>query len=74
MTLRKTFEGDFKKVELTWGTAREKQKVEFYREKGVAALSSMETKKKNGPIDSKLGMIIYDTVRNNVENVETLQS
>ncbi len=28
MSLRKTFEGDFKKMELTWGTA-EKQKREF---------------------------------------------
>ncbi len=30
-------------MELTWGTAeREKQKVEFYGEKRVAALSSMD--------------------------------
>ena len=37
---RKTFEGDLKKMELTWGRA-EKQKRDIHGEKGVAALSLM---------------------------------
>ncbi len=41
MTLRKTFEGDFEKMEhVEW--PREKQNVKFLGEKGVAALSSMD--------------------------------
>ncbi len=40
MTMRKTFEGDFKKMELTWGTAeREAKKRDIHGGKGVAALS-----------------------------------
>ncbi len=40
MTLSKTFEGNFKKMVLTWEMAkRAKQKKEFHGEKGVAALS-----------------------------------
>ena len=42
MTLRKTFDGDFRKIELTWGRPREKQKRYIHREKGVAALSLMD--------------------------------
>ena len=42
MTLRKTFEGDFKKMELTWKRPREKQKRDIHVEKGVAALSLMD--------------------------------
>ena len=42
ITLRKTFDGDYKKMELTWGTAkREKQRIELHGETGVTALSSM---------------------------------
>ncbi len=40
MTLRKTFQGDFKKMELTWGKAERKAKEkEINGEKGVASLS-----------------------------------
>ncbi len=42
MTLRKTFEGDLKKMELTWGTAKGKQKRDIHGEKGVAALSLLD--------------------------------
>ena len=45
MTLRKTFEGYLKKMELTWGTA-EKQKRDIHGEKGVAALSLMDRSNK----------------------------
>ena len=37
MTPRKTFEGDFKNMELTWGTG--KQKRDIHGGKGVAVLS-----------------------------------
>ncbi len=33
MTLRKTFEGEFKKMELTWGTAEESKREKFMEEK-----------------------------------------
>ena len=33
MTLRKTFEGDFKKMELTWGTAEREAKERISRRK-----------------------------------------
>ena len=33
MTLRKTFEGDFKKMELTWGTAEREAKETFMEKK-----------------------------------------
>ena len=39
MTLRKTFEGDFKKTELTWGTAENEAKDRILGEKGMAELS-----------------------------------
>ena len=39
MTLRKTFEGDIKKMELTWGTAEREAKRDVHGGKGVAALS-----------------------------------
>ncbi len=41
MTLRKTFEGDFKKMELTWGMAEreEKERLSWPGGKGEAALS-----------------------------------
>ena len=42
MTLRKTFEGDLKKIEMTWGTAER----EIHREKGVAALTLMDRRNK----------------------------
>ena len=38
MTLRKTFEGDFKKMELTWGTAESEAK-DHYGEKEMTPLS-----------------------------------
>ncbi len=45
-TLRKTFEVNFKKMELTRGTAeRKRQKSELYGEKGVTALSLMDRSK-----------------------------
>ena len=39
MTLRKTFEGDLKKMELTWGTAESEAKDDHYGKKEMAALS-----------------------------------
>ncbi len=39
MTLRKAFEGDLKKMELTWGTAEREAKRDIHGGKGVAALS-----------------------------------
>ncbi len=33
MALRKTFEGDFKKMELTWGTAEREAKERIHGEK-----------------------------------------
>ena len=39
MTLRKTFEGDFKKMELTWGTAESEAKDRSLWRKRNAALS-----------------------------------
>ncbi|MCP3668516.1 MAG: hypothetical protein GY696_39545 [Gammaproteobacteria bacterium] len=33
MTLRKTFEGDIKKMELTWGTAEREERETFREEK-----------------------------------------
>ena len=33
MTLRKTFDGDIKKMELTWGTAEREAKEETFMEK-----------------------------------------
>ncbi len=36
--MRKTFEGDLKKMELTWVRPREKQKRDVHGRKGVAAL------------------------------------
>ncbi len=54
MNLRKTFEGDFKKMELTWEMAkRAKQKKEFHGEKGVAALSEMDRSKQRRRIKFK---------------------
>ena len=41
MTIRKTFNGDFKKMEPTCGTAEREAKREFHGEKGMAALSLM---------------------------------
>ena len=43
MTLRKTFEGDFEKMELTW--PRVKQKIEIHGEKEMAPLSLMDRSK-----------------------------
>ncbi len=43
MTLRNTFDVDFKKMELTWGTAeREAKERDIHGGKGVAALSIMD--------------------------------
>ena len=39
MTLRKTFEGDLKKIELTLGTAEREAKERYHGGKGVAAFS-----------------------------------
>ncbi len=38
MTLRKTFDGDFKKMELTWGTAERGTKERYPWRRGVTAL------------------------------------
>ena len=38
LTLRNFFDGDFKEMELTWGTAER----EFHEEKGRAVLSSLD--------------------------------
>ncbi len=46
MTLRKSFQGDFKKIELTLGTAERKAKERIVWKKGVAALSSMDSKER----------------------------
>ena len=45
MTIRKTFKGDFKKMEPTCGTAEREAKREFHGEKGMAALSLMDRRK-----------------------------
>ena len=42
MTLRKTFEGDLEKMELTWGTAEREAKEKISWRKRIAALSSMD--------------------------------
>ena len=47
MILRKTFEGDLKKMELTWeSTERVKLKIEIHGEKEMAALSLMNSRNK----------------------------
>ncbi len=45
MALRKTFEGDFKMMELILGIAEREEKAEFHGEKGLAALSLMDRRK-----------------------------
>ena len=46
MTLRKTFEGDLKKMELTWGTAESEAKDRNHGEKEMATLSLMDRSNK----------------------------
>ena len=46
MTLRKTFEGDFKKMELTWGTAESEAKDRNLWRKEMAALSLIDRSNK----------------------------
>ncbi len=46
MNLRKSFEGDLKKMELTWGTAESEAKKEIHGEKEMAALSLMDRRNK----------------------------
>ena len=46
MTLRKTFEGDLKKMELTWGTAESESKDRNSWRKEMAALFLMDRRNK----------------------------
>ncbi len=49
--MNKTSEGDFKKMELTWGTDEKEAKRDVHGEKGVAALYLMDRRRKKKNLD-----------------------
>ena len=61
MTLRKTFEGDFKKMELSWGMAEReaKERISWRKKSGCIILNVYKQTKKKMKILNNRSIIAY---------------